>query len=70
MEQWSQQDSSGKVGGKQSLLSNLSGSAYYSTLKNESIYLSETSVEFQRTARRYVPEDSTIRNHRCENLEF
>jgi hypothetical protein len=29
---------------------------------------SETSVDFQRTTRRYIPEDRTLRNHRCENL--
>jgi hypothetical protein len=31
---------------------------------------SETSVNFQRTIRRYVPEDRTLHNHRCENLKF
>jgi hypothetical protein len=30
---------------------------------------SEVSVEFQRTARRYIPEDRPFRNHRCENLK-
>jgi hypothetical protein len=30
---------------------------------------SETSVDFQRAARRYIPEDSTLYNHRCENLK-
>jgi hypothetical protein len=29
----------------------------------------ETSVDFQRTTRRYIPEDSTLHNHRCENLK-
>jgi hypothetical protein len=29
----------------------------------------ETSVDFQRTTRRYIPEDRT-HNHRCENLDF
>jgi hypothetical protein len=29
----------------------------------------ETSVDFQRTTRRYIPEDRTLHNHRCENLK-
>jgi hypothetical protein len=36
----------------------------------EAICSSETSVDFQQTTRRYIPEDSTIYNHRCENLKF
>jgi hypothetical protein len=32
----------------------------YSSLKMEAIYSSETSVDFQWTTRRYVPEDTTI----------
>jgi hypothetical protein len=32
---------------------------YFSTLKMEAIYSSETSVDFQWTTRRYIPEDST-----------
>jgi hypothetical protein len=39
-----------------------------STLKIEVICFSETSVNFQRTTRRYIPEDGTLHNHRCENL--
>jgi hypothetical protein len=35
----------------------------YSTLKMEAIYSCKTSVDFQRTARCYIPED------RCENLK-
>jgi hypothetical protein len=35
----------------------------------EAICFSETSVDMQRTAQRYVPEDSTLHNHRCENLK-
>jgi hypothetical protein len=31
---------------------------------------SETSVDFQRTTRRYIPEDITPHNHCCENLIF
>jgi hypothetical protein len=29
----------------------------------------ETSDDFQQTTRRYIPEDSTFHNHRCENLK-
>jgi hypothetical protein len=29
---------------------------------------SETPVGFQRTKRRYIPEDKTLHNYRCENL--
>jgi hypothetical protein len=28
-----------------------------------------SAVEFQRTALRYIPEDRTFYNHRCENIE-
>jgi hypothetical protein len=36
----------------------------------ETICSSETSVDtFQRTARRYIPEDGTLYNRRCENLK-
>jgi hypothetical protein len=41
--------------------SRLRCSAYSSTLKMEAICSSETSIDFQRTARRYIPEDSTLR---------
>jgi hypothetical protein len=47
----------------------VSCSAYSSTPKMEAICSSETSVDFQRIARRYIPEDSTLHNHRCENLK-
>jgi hypothetical protein len=30
---------------------------------------SETSGDFQRTTQRYIPEESTLHNHRCENLK-
>jgi hypothetical protein len=33
------------------------------------MFSSETSVGFQRTTRRYIPEDRTHHNHRCENLK-
>jgi hypothetical protein len=39
------------------------------TLKMDAICSSETSVDFHRTTRRYIPEDSTLHNHRCENLK-
>jgi hypothetical protein len=39
------------------------------SLKMEAIYSSERSVDFQRTTRRYIPEDSSLHNHRCENLK-
>jgi hypothetical protein len=29
----------------------------------------ETTVDFQRTTRPYIPEDRTLHNHRCENLK-
>jgi hypothetical protein len=38
----------------------VSCSAYSSTLKMEAICSSETSVDFQRTTRRYIPGDSTL----------
>jgi hypothetical protein len=47
----------------------VSCSAYYSTLKMEVACSSEMSVEFQLTTRRYIPEDRTLHNHRCENLK-
>jgi hypothetical protein len=30
---------------------------------------SKTSVDFQQTPWRYVPEDRTLHNHECENLK-
>jgi hypothetical protein len=41
----------------------------FSTLKMEAICSSETSVDYQPTLRRYIPEDSTLHYHRCENLK-
>jgi hypothetical protein len=29
----------------------------------------ETTVDFQRTTQRYIPEDRTLHNHRCDNLK-
>jgi hypothetical protein len=40
--------------------------AYSATLKIEAICSSERSVDFQRTARRYIPEDRTLRILRSE----
>jgi hypothetical protein len=47
----------------------VSCSAYSSTLKMEAICSSETSVDIQQPTWRYIPEDSTLQNHRCENLK-
>jgi hypothetical protein len=33
----------------------------------QAVYFSETSVDFQQTTQLYIPEDSTLNNHRCEN---
>jgi hypothetical protein len=41
---------------------------YSSSVKMEAKCSSETSVDFQGTTRRYIPEDDTLHNHRCENL--
>jgi hypothetical protein len=30
---------------------------------------SETSVRFQQTTQSYIPEDGSVRDHRCENLK-
>jgi hypothetical protein len=35
----------------------------------EAICSAETIVETRRTTRRYIPEDDTLHNHRCENLK-
>jgi hypothetical protein len=35
----------------------------------EAICSCETSVDTQRTTRRYIPEDGTLHNHRCENFK-
>jgi hypothetical protein len=32
-------------------------------------YSSEASVDFQQATRRYIPEDRTFHNHRCENFK-
>jgi hypothetical protein len=38
-------------------------------LKMEATCSSETSVDTQRTTRRYIPEDDALHNDRCENLK-
>jgi hypothetical protein len=43
--------------------------SYPSILYMEATCFSETSVDFQRTKRRYIPEDSIVHCHRFENLE-
>jgi hypothetical protein len=43
--------------------------AYFSTLKMEATCSSETSVNFQWITGRYMPQDRTLHNHRCENLK-
>jgi hypothetical protein len=48
----------------------VSCSAFYSfTLKMEAICWSETSVDTLRITGRYIPEDRTLYNYRCENLK-
>jgi hypothetical protein len=42
---------------------------YSSTLKRGATCFSEASVEFQRSTRRYIPEDRTVHNHRCDSLK-
>jgi hypothetical protein len=27
-------------------------------------------ADFRRSTRRYIPEDRTVHNHRCENLKY
>jgi hypothetical protein len=39
------------------------------TMKMEAICSSEISVDIQRTKRRFILEDDTLHNHRCENLK-
>jgi hypothetical protein len=41
---------------------------YSSTLKMEAIFSSETSVDFQRTTQRYIPEASTPHDLCCIKL--
>jgi hypothetical protein len=41
-----------------------------SAQKMKAICSSETSVGFQRTTRRYIPEDRSLHKHRCGNLSL
>jgi hypothetical protein len=41
--------------------------SYFLTLKLEAICSFETSVEFDRTTRRFIPEDKTLLNHLKSN---
>jgi hypothetical protein len=41
----------------------------FPTVERGATYSSETSVDFQRTTRRYFLEERTLHNHRCENLK-
>jgi hypothetical protein len=43
--------------------------AYSSALRIEATGSSETSADFQQSTRRYILEDRTLHNHRCENLK-
>jgi hypothetical protein len=59
----------GKVGLCLPLLSQfVSWSSYSSTLKMDAICSSETSVNFQRTARDYIPEEDIL--HSCCYISF
>jgi hypothetical protein len=43
--------------------------SYSSTPKMEVVWSSETSADFQQTTWRYISEDGTFYEHRCENLK-
>jgi hypothetical protein len=58
-----------EAGSKQSVPEEVSFKAYSLILMMEVTCSSETSVDFQLTTRRYIPEDSSRRNYRCENLK-
>jgi hypothetical protein len=47
----------------------LSCMAYSPIQKMEATCSSETSVNLQRSTRRYIPEDRTLHNHRCDTLK-
>jgi hypothetical protein len=39
-------------------------------LNMEAVCSFHASLNFHRTTRRHIPEDRTLRSHRCENLEY
>jgi hypothetical protein len=43
--------------------------AYSSTMKIEEACSSETSDDLKRTMRSYIPEGTTLHNHRCKHLK-
>jgi hypothetical protein len=43
--------------------------AYSSTLKTIAICSAETAVDFQRTTLRYIPEDRSLQEKNCNNME-
>jgi hypothetical protein len=43
---------------------------YSSTLKMETICSFERAFEVQQIVQRYIPEDISFHNHRCENLKY
>jgi hypothetical protein len=51
------------------LLSRLFLAQILLTLKMEAMCSSETSVDTKRTTWRYIPEDGTLHNQRCDNLK-
>jgi hypothetical protein len=47
----------------------VSGLAYSSILKVESLYFYETSVDFRQTAQRYILENRALHRHLRENIK-
>jgi hypothetical protein len=47
----------------------VSGLPYFSTMKKEAIYSSETSTDFQQTTQLYVAEDRILHNRYSEKLK-
>jgi hypothetical protein len=43
--------------------------AFSSTLKMQATCSSETSADFKRTKRHYIPQERILLNYRCENLK-
>jgi hypothetical protein len=55
--------------GRKNKLSKKPGLKQVVSLKMEAICSSETSVDTQRTTRRYIPENGDLHNHRCDNFK-